>query len=287
MFADDIILSAQISDATCRTIANILSHFNSISGQRINYSKSKDFFSSNIAAPNKLLALSFFNMTEGRSFGKYLGATLIRSTLNSLPNHVMQLIKVPDYIIDKMECCERNFYWGTTPTHKRLHLLKWSCITQPKDSGGLERETTLTVANMRQVRNWSLNELSFELPHNIMASIDSVYFPRFANSFDHISWGLTETGAFSVKSCFTELKNCCRHNYYFVDNNTMLFWNSPASLTDILRADKNGELYSRRVQAAFHSSRLMSNTSSARRVVHTSSASSAVSVVAQPQLMTL
>ncbi|KAK6778033.1 hypothetical protein RDI58_024751 [Solanum bulbocastanum] len=39
-----------------------------------------------------------------------------------------------------------------------------------------------------------------------MASIDSVYFPRFANSFDHISWGSTETGAFSVKSCFTELK---------------------------------------------------------------------------------
>jgi len=69
-----------------------------------------------------------------------------------------------------------------------------------------ERETTLTVANMRQVRNWSLNDLSFELPHNIMASIDSVYFPRFAISFDHISWGLTETGIFSVKSCFTELK---------------------------------------------------------------------------------
>ncbi|KAH0782065.1 hypothetical protein KY290_001663 [Solanum tuberosum] len=150
-------------------------------------------------------------MTDGRSFGKYLGypicinklerndlqfllenfkcrlagwkvnllsapgrAPLIRSTLNSLPNH------------------------GTTPTHKKLHLLKWSRITQPKDSGGLgiqdlhtknkascvncletfpitrlplgkgvslrmliegpltERETTLTVANILQVRNWYL-----------------------------------------------------------------------------------------------------------------------------------
>ncbi|KAH0730653.1 hypothetical protein KY285_001563 [Solanum tuberosum] len=116
--------------------------------------------------PNKLLALAFINMTDGRSFGKYLGypndlqfllenfkyclagwkvnllaaagrATLIRSTLNCLPNHVMQLIKVPDHIIDKMERCERSFYWGTTPTHKKLHLLKWCRITQPKDSGGL------------------------------------------------------------------------------------------------------------------------------------------------------
>uniref|UniRef100_M0ZMA1 Uncharacterized protein n=1 Tax=Solanum tuberosum TaxID=4113 RepID=M0ZMA1_SOLTU len=68
----------------------------------------------------------------------------------------------------------------------------------------------------------------------------------------------------------------------FVNNNTMLFWNSLASLTDILRADKNGELYSRRVQVVSHSSRLMSNTSSVRQVVHTSSASSVVSVVAQP-----
>lgn len=73
----------------------------------------------------------------------------------------------------------------------------------------------------------------------------------------------------------------------FVDNNTMLFWNSPASLTDILPADKNGELHSRRVQATSHSSRSMFNTSSARQVVHTSSAGSVVSVVAQPQLRTL
>lgn len=113
-------------------------------------------------------------MTEGRNFGKYLGysiytnklerndlqfllenfkrrlagwkanflstagrATLIRSTLNSLPNHVVQLMKVPDHIIDQMERCERNFYWATTPTHKKVHLLKWSRITQPKNSGGL------------------------------------------------------------------------------------------------------------------------------------------------------
>lgn len=68
-----------------------------------------------------------------------------------------------------------------------------------------ERETTLTVANILQVRNWSLNYLSFELPHNIMASMDSFYFPQCAIA--HISWGLTETGTFSVKSCFAALRN--------------------------------------------------------------------------------
>lgn len=73
-----------------------------------------------------------------------------------------------------------------------------------------------------------------------------------------------------------------------MDDNTLLFWNSPASLTNILQADKNGELYSRRVQSISYSNRSsMFNTSSTRQVVHTSSASLVVSVVPQPQLMTL
>lgn len=73
----------------------------------------------------------------------------------------------------------------------------------------------------------------------------------------------------------------------FADNNTMLFWNPPASLMDILQADKNGELYNRRVTATTHSNMSMFNTSSARQVVHTPSASSLRTVVAEPQLMPL
>lgn len=54
-----------------------------------------------------------------------------------------------------------------------------------------EWEHTLTLANLRQHHNWSLNDLSFELPQSIVASIDSIYFPQYANSVDHITWGLT------------------------------------------------------------------------------------------------
>lgn len=35
--------------------------------------------------------------------------TLIRSTLSSLPNHVMYLLQLPRYVIRKMEVYEQNF----------------------------------------------------------------------------------------------------------------------------------------------------------------------------------
>lgn len=57
LFADDIVLSAQINETTCRTITNVLTHFGSISGQQINYFKSKNFFFTNTSSANKLLTL--------------------------------------------------------------------------------------------------------------------------------------------------------------------------------------------------------------------------------------
>ena len=111
-------------------------------------------------------------MVEGKSFGKYLGfpifnakptkqdfqfiidnfknrlagwktnhlslagrTTLIKATLNSIPNHIIQFIALPNYIINRLESFQKNFLWGTTAQKKRLHLLKWDYVTNPKDHG--------------------------------------------------------------------------------------------------------------------------------------------------------
>lgn len=72
------------------------------------------------------------------SFLTMAGRTsLIKSTLNSLPNHVTQYISIPHSIIHKMEQYQCNSLWGTTQTRKILHLLNWQIVTAPKDSGGL------------------------------------------------------------------------------------------------------------------------------------------------------
>lgn len=125
-FAYDIILTAKITPLTCNSIIDTLNHFTAHSGQNINFHKSKIFFSKNCSTTTKPSVLHLFHMHEGKTFGKYLGfpifvkqpsksdfqflldnfknrlaewktkfltkagrTTLIRSTLNHLPNHVM------------------------------------------------------------------------------------------------------------------------------------------------------------------------------------------------------
>lgn len=72
-FADDIILCGEINDSTCMAISTAMSQFGVISGQKINYSKSKIFFSDNTPTAKKILACTNLHLSKGSSFGKYLG----------------------------------------------------------------------------------------------------------------------------------------------------------------------------------------------------------------------
>lgn len=173
-FADDIILASKITTNSCHTIIDHLNHFTTLSGHRINFAKSKIFFSKNCSQHTKSFILGSFNMVEGTHFGKYLGfpiftskpskndfqyiidsfkyrlagwktnhltlagrATLIKSTLNSIPNHLMQLIKIPNYIIQRMEQYQKNFLWVSNAQRKRMHMVKWEVITTLKSQGRL------------------------------------------------------------------------------------------------------------------------------------------------------
>lgn len=72
-FADDIILTSKITTKSCHAIIDNLNNFNSPSGQSINFTKSKIFFSRNCTTPDKQFMLHSFSMTEDRHFGRYLG----------------------------------------------------------------------------------------------------------------------------------------------------------------------------------------------------------------------
>lgn len=78
-FADDIILASKIITDSCHTIIDHLDHFTKLSGQKINFAKSKVFFSKNCSQIDKFFILNSFNMVEGIHFGKYLGFSLFTS----------------------------------------------------------------------------------------------------------------------------------------------------------------------------------------------------------------
>lgn len=52
-FADDIILFAKANAKNCNAILEVLNNFCNLAGQRVNYGKSRVFFSSNVTANRK------------------------------------------------------------------------------------------------------------------------------------------------------------------------------------------------------------------------------------------
>ncbi|OIT02668.1 putative ribonuclease h protein, partial [Nicotiana attenuata] len=62
---------------------------------------------------------------------------LAKSTLNSIPRHVMQYIFLPTKVTKQIDKLQRNFIWGTTPEKRKMHLVKWEVVTQTKQEGGL------------------------------------------------------------------------------------------------------------------------------------------------------
>lgn len=76
LFADDIILCAAVDTSSCNSMATIFHEFSQISGQRVNLTKSKLFFSKNTLSGHKDIAISALNIHEGHRFGKYLGYPL-------------------------------------------------------------------------------------------------------------------------------------------------------------------------------------------------------------------
>lgn len=159
-FIDDIILTGRITPSSCKSSWDHIDLFISYSGQSINLFKSRIFFSKSTSLTDKALAFGHFNIHEGTCFGKYLGfsiaqgllkacdchflldsvqlhltgwetnhlslagrLTLIQTTLNAIPNHVMQFIKLLAEVINNLKYCGRNVLWGFTSQNQKLYPL--------------------------------------------------------------------------------------------------------------------------------------------------------------------
>lgn len=173
-FADDLTLMAKANNKTCEAISTTFSMFCNLSGQKINYQKSKIIFSTNCPQPLQDKIANFLNISISKQFGKYLSfpitnkspnhkdflfildnmrsklanwklnflnladrATLIQSTLSNIPNHVMQYFHLPKYTLKLIDRIQRNFLWGSTFEKQHLHLINWDIVTNPKELGGI------------------------------------------------------------------------------------------------------------------------------------------------------
>lgn len=63
--------------------------------------------------------------------------TLASSTLNSIPNHIMQYNYLPIKIIKHIDKIQKIFIWGSTNISKRIYLVSWDTVTRDNNGGGL------------------------------------------------------------------------------------------------------------------------------------------------------
>ena len=63
---------------------------------------------------------------------------LIKSVLSALPMFQFSTLLAPKGILQAMSQLIHKFLWkGGASNHKKLHLVKWEMVTQPKSMGGL------------------------------------------------------------------------------------------------------------------------------------------------------
>ncbi|EOY06959.1 Uncharacterized protein TCM_021521 [Theobroma cacao] len=181
-FADDIVIFTNGCRSSLQKILNFLQEYEQVSGQQVNHQKSC-FITANGCALSRRQIISHTTGFHHKTLPvTYLGAplhkgpkkvflfdsliskirdrisgwenkilspggriTLLRSVLSSQPMYLLQVLKPPVTVIEKIERIFNSFLWGDSNDGKKLHWTVWSKITFPVSEGGLD------IRNLRDV----------------------------------------------------------------------------------------------------------------------------------------
>ncbi|GLT87976.1 hypothetical protein SLE2022_060240 [Rubroshorea leprosula] len=194
-FADDVIFVGKATLENCNYLVSLLDFFCSRSGQNINHNKSRVLFSTNVEPHTRNLLCNILGVTETNDLGKYLGipispkklkksqcqfiidkvrsklvnwktnflsfagrVTLTRAVLDSVPSYYMQSSLLPVSVHSELDHLSRNFIWGSDEQHRKIHLIKWDTVCQPRHLGGLglKKSRDANIVAMCKL-NWRLH----------------------------------------------------------------------------------------------------------------------------------
>jgi hypothetical protein len=172
LFADDTLIFCDADTDKISNLRYVFSWFEVCSGLKINLSKSEIVSMGNV--PNieevreilgcklTLLPMKYLGLPLGASFKDhtiwnsvlekverrlagwkrlYLSkggkVTLIKSTLSNIPTYFLSLFPIPAGVARRLEKLQRDFLWCGLENQPKYHLVKWSQICCPFQSGGL------------------------------------------------------------------------------------------------------------------------------------------------------
>lgn len=99
------------------------------------------------------------------SFGG--GLTLAKSILQAMSTKVVQLCSLPKVVCDVIDSECMDFVWGDENNNRKMHLLNWGKVCQPKKEGGLGLRPTLMVNSTFMMKPaWSV----YKKPNSLWAA---------------------------------------------------------------------------------------------------------------------
>ncbi|KAL9668767.1 hypothetical protein QQ045_006307 [Rhodiola kirilowii] len=147
LFADDSLIFMKITDHSIRHVKALLSEYEYISGQSINYHKSEAVLSRN--APEHVIAAfeSVLGVKLVQKHCKYLGVPLLlnrkrsdtfQSLLDKLWSKTQGWKNRLLSVIRKIHAIVSNFWWQQTGDRKAVHWIRADILRTPKEEGGLD-----------------------------------------------------------------------------------------------------------------------------------------------------
>ncbi|KAK5785851.1 hypothetical protein PVK06_040472 [Gossypium arboreum] len=173
-FADDLVIFSQANLTHSGLFKNFLSNFFELSSQKVNVRKTNIFFSTGVNKSVRSKINDMLGFQEVNDLGHYLEislfhkrvtngirnflvervrsrlsswdakrlsfagrVTLAQSVLLAIPSYLMQSTLVPKGICDSTKELARQFIWEVAEGKRKLALVGWNKICQPKLHRGL------------------------------------------------------------------------------------------------------------------------------------------------------
>ncbi|EOY17514.1 Uncharacterized protein TCM_042330 [Theobroma cacao] len=190
-FADDVLIFTNGSKSALQRILAFLQEYQEISGQRINVQKSCFVTHTNVSSSRRQIIAQTTGFSHQLLLITYLGAplykghkkvilfndlvakieeritgwenkilspggriTLLRSVLASLPIYLLQVLKPPICVLERVNRIFNSFLWGGSAASKKIHWASWAKISLPIKEGGLDIRNLAEVFEAFSMKLW-------------------------------------------------------------------------------------------------------------------------------------
>lgn len=257
-FADDALLFFSANRSNVEEVQRILTGYEAISGQKVNYTKSEICLSRNVGMQDKCELGNFLGVNIVESHGKYLGMSficgqrkrvafknliekfhsraanwsnkvlsvagkeiIIKAIFQALPTYMMSCFLFPVSVLNELQSAIVKYGWGAENNKRCAYWINRETLFKDKSRGGLSLKD-LKSFNLAMLakQGWRI----LKNPESLLARVMKMkYFP----SCDLLSAPVSNSSSFVWKSIYSGLITLRRGSSFNASTNTFSW--SPAS----------------------------------------------------------